>query len=161
TIAGLTIEAGRFSGGDGGAILNVSVTLTLTDDVLSNNETLSNSTTGSPALGGAVANENGATLTVTGCTFTANEVLGGEGGGRGFGGAIYNVKATATLTGSTFTGNVAQGGNGGSITSGHNFVGVAVAGAIDNDPGGSLTVAGCTFTANLARAGNGGRGGPG
>src|SRR5262249_52029282 len=80
TIAGLTIENGLASSspdvGAGGGILNVSSTLTLTHDVLSNNEGLGNSNNGNPAQGGAIANANGATLTVTSCTFTANEVIG-------------------------------------------------------------------------------------
>src|SRR5262249_18217439 len=42
TIAGLTIENGLTSGAGGGGILNMSSTLTLANDVLSNNETLGN-----------------------------------------------------------------------------------------------------------------------
>src|SRR6516164_7733470 len=163
TIAGLTIQNGLSSGssylGEGGGILNVSSTLTLNNDVLSNNEALANSPN-TASKGGAIANRNGGTLTITACTFTGNEALGQAGGGRGFGGAIYNV-ATATVIGSTFTGNLAQGGDGGLVTSGIHFVGVAAGGAIDNDNLGTLTVAGSTFTGNLAIAGNGGNGGSG
>src|SRR5205823_4912443 len=70
TVAGLTIENGLASSspsvGAGAGILNVSSTLTLTNDVLSHNIGLGNSNNGNPAEGGAVANANGATLTVTG-----------------------------------------------------------------------------------------------
>src|SRR5262249_61416951 len=86
---------------------------------------------------------------------------GGARGGRPSGGASYNSNRTATVSGSTFTANVAQGGDGGFVTNGHNFVGVAVAGAIDNDAEAILTVASSTFTGNEAIAGNGGNGGPG
>src|SRR5262249_22586218 len=60
TIAGLTIQNGFASGGDGGGILNVSSSLTLNNDVLSNNEAFANS----PYLesrGGAITNLNGGT----------------------------------------------------------------------------------------------------
>src|SRR5262249_49471345 len=129
--------------------------------VLSNNHARGNSDWGSLAQGGAIANENGAGLTVTGCTFTANEALGSDKGGRGFGGAIANNRSSVSITGSTFAHNLGQGGNGCFVSSGHVCVGGAVGGAIDNEGQGTLTIASSTFTGNMARAGNGGNGGPG
>ena len=86
TIAGLTIENGLDSGiAEGGGIFNRSSTLTLTNDVLSNNVAQGHST-GTPGEGGAIANLGGI-LMVTGCTFTGNQALGCDGGGKGEGGS--------------------------------------------------------------------------
>jgi hypothetical protein len=97
TIAGLTIEDGLASGAGGGGILNVSSTLNLCNDVLSSNVAFDNSNE-SQCQGGAILNRNGATLTITQCTFSGNQAIGRDAGGRGFGGAIYNKGATVTVT---------------------------------------------------------------
>src|SRR5262249_59249779 len=119
-------------------------------DVCASKQARANPDNGTPAKGGAIANANGAPLTGGGCTFAANVALGSDRGGRAFGGAIYNFNATATVRGSTFAANVAQGGDGGFITNGHNFVGVAVAGAIDNDALGTPTRPSSTFHCALS-----------
>jgi len=85
-------------------------------------------------LGGGIHNGDGATLTVSGSTFTGNSARDG--------GAIDNADfsgaGTLTVTGSTFTGNSA----------------ISDGGAIDNadnaDYGGTVTVSGSTFTGNSA-----------
>src|SRR5260370_13280082 len=75
TIAGLTITAGMVVGNDGGgAIVNAGSSLTLANDVLSNNAVLSDLS--GNAQGGAIVNVTGATLTVSNCLFTHNQALG-------------------------------------------------------------------------------------
>jgi hypothetical protein len=149
TIAGLKIENGLGSnGGQGGGILNISSTLTLSNDVMSKNVAVGNSSNGTFGWGGAVFNAHGATLAISGCTFSDNQALGSE-GGRGEGGAIFNWKATANITDSTFTGNLAQGGDGGNVASS----GLGLGGGLMNDVG-TLAVSGCTFIGNQARGGS-------
>jgi hypothetical protein len=155
----------------GGGIQNAG-TLTLQDVVLSGNEALGDSVTS--GVGGGLFNEPGAALTATRCTFTGNQVVGGQ--GIGFGGGIYNL-GVATVTGSAFTGNLAVGGQagygaGGAINDQNNatltvssstftdnqaVVGLsalpaAAGGAIDNEVGSALTVSGSTFARNSASA---------
>jgi hypothetical protein len=77
--------------------------------------------------GAAIANEGGATLSLTDCTLIGNSVSGGG----GFGGAIWN-RATATLTDCSLSGNSAPLG-----------------GAIRNS-GGVLTLSGCQLEGNTA-----------
>jgi hypothetical protein len=73
-----------------------------------------------------LANIGGSTLTVSGCTLSGNEAIGGAGGaggngGNGLGGGIFNdglsilpanagTPATLTVTGTTITDNSAIGG---------------------------------------------------
>jgi hypothetical protein len=160
TIAGLTIAHGRAAGRNGGGgILNEGSVLALANDVFSNNEAVGNNPNSSFG-GGAITNLTGATLTITGSTFVANEAIGAT-GGFGEGGAIWN-QAAACISASTFTGNQAFGGNGGTVTSAASLVGIANGGAIFNQTqGATLNVANSTFTANQAMAGNCGSGGRG
>jgi hypothetical protein len=153
TIAGLTIENGFGTSGDGGGILNVSSTLTLINDVLSNNQTNGKSTVDHAAEGGAIANKLGATLTVSGCTFSGNQAIGTD-FGSAFGGAIFSLLATLTITNSNFTGNLAQGGVGGKAPNGALNNGLALGGAIENDHDSPLSLSGCTFTGNQAIGGS-------
>jgi hypothetical protein len=109
--------------------------------------------------------DNAGTVTLTGCTFTANNATFGgaidSGDGRGGTGSV-------TVTGCTFSGNTASFGDGGAIDSGDNVGGGAVTvtastfsgnsatfagGAIDsgsNGGGGSVTVTASTFSGNTA-----------
>jgi hypothetical protein len=145
TIAGLTIENGLDSAsGHGGAVVNVSSTLNLMSDVLSNNHVLNSS----GASGGAVFNHNGGTLVVTSCKFSDNQAIGTKGASAG-GGAIENYRATATITGSTFTTNLAQAGDG---ANGISSFGQGRGGAIRNF--GQMTVKDCTIDGNQAKGGN-------
>jgi hypothetical protein len=187
TIAGLTITDGLAVGsgltGGGGGILNVGSTLTLTQDVLSNNEVHPES---GGANGGASSNVTGARLTVADCTFIhnrsiggsgaagngggilnnsslltvshttfiGNQAIGGTGGGNAAGGAVLsNLNSTATITDSTFLNNESIGGDGGAG-------GFARGGGIYNNRA-TLRVMDSTFTGNQARGGNGGTGGGG
>jgi hypothetical protein len=158
TIAGLTIENGLSAGSEGGGIFINSSTLTLINDVLSNNEAVGvgHSENGGEVHGGAIANFNGTTLIIRGCAFNGNEALGTDGGGRALGGAIFNHGSTATITDSTFSGNIAQGGNGGTATSGNPRIGLGEGGAIANDIRSTLTLASSTFTGNEAIGGSNG-----
>jgi hypothetical protein len=161
TIAGLTIEDGLAPQTEGGGIFNRSGTLTLINDVMSNNVAggVGHSVNGGEVHGGAIANFNGATLIISGCAFNGNEALGNDGGGRALGGAIFNHGSTVAITGSAFSGNIAQGGNGGTATSGNPRIGLGVGGAIANDIESTLTLTDCTFTGNEAIGGSNGTGG--
>ena len=84
---------------DGGGILIDAASLTLTDCTLAGNT--------ADILGGAIANVEGSTLTVSRCTFSNNGATGDVDGDNTFdawGGAIYN-EGTLTVSDSTFTGN--------------------------------------------------------
>jgi hypothetical protein len=162
TIAGLTITHGRTVGNNGGAgIQNVGSTLTLANDVLSDNVAFGDPNLGGRStfpVGGAVRSRNSATLTVTHCTFTANQAVGTDGGGNAWGGGIANdTGSVATVTGCTFTGNRAVGGDGGKSSSGQPILGHGEGGGIANFS--TLTVTNSTFAANQAIGGNGCQGG--
>jgi hypothetical protein len=162
TIAGMTITDGLANGSSpvlastGGAILNFG-SLTLSDDVLTNNRAIGDpgtSPTGRPggALGGGVANLGKGDLTISGSAFTGNRALGADGSsgtsaGNAQGGAITNF-ATASVTDSQFTFNVARAGSdeSGSLDA------TGTGGGIHNL--GSLTITGSTFSQNRAIGGN-------
>ena len=159
TIAGLTIAHGFDNSGDGGGgILNVGSDLTLSNDVLSNDQARGLDGTNTFVQGGAVNNLAGGILTVTGSTFLDNQVIGGHNGGAAGGGAIGNVSSTATISASTFVGNEALGGNSGVNIPDGFFFGSAFGGAVYNTLG-LLTVQRSTFTGNQAVGGSGGSGG--
>ena len=79
------------------------------------------------ALGGGLGSLDG-DLTITGCTFTGNQALGGTSSeGIAVGGAIASEAGNVTISNSTFTGNQARGSNGVTDIA----AGVAQGGAID------------------------------
>jgi hypothetical protein len=162
TIAGMTMADGLANGSapvlasTGGGILNFG-SLTLSSDVLANNEAVGNAST-SPtgrvggALGGGVANLGSSSLTIISSAFTGNQAVGadhssGASAGNALGGAIIN-SATATISDSQFTFNLAQGGS--DCTGSLDATGTG--GGISNS--GSLTVTGSTFSHNQAIGGN-------
>jgi hypothetical protein len=162
TIAGMTMTDGLANGSSpvlastGGGILNFG-SLTLSSDVLSNNQAVGDPSTsplGRPgtALGGGLANLGTGTLTISSSAFTSNQALGADGSsgtsaGCAVGSALYN-RATASISDSQFTFNVAQGGS--NCTGTVDAIGFG--GAIDNV--GRLTVTGSTFSHNQAIGGN-------
>jgi hypothetical protein len=77
-------------------------------------------------LGGAIFNNQGATLTITNSTFTGNTAAGGGGGsganaggnGQGLGGAVFNYAGNVTIVNSTLASNIVSGSgtnNGGAV----------------------------------------------
>jgi hypothetical protein len=164
TVTGLTLTDGLAfqvgAQGRGGAIENVGGTLTVANDVFSNNLARGVSSGGvggaidgratvthclfihnqaigdNAAAGGALT---GAT-TVTDSTFVGNQAIGGDNSTtlQGFarGGAIYNSVNTLTVVNSTFTGNQAIAGSGNTGPAGN--LGQAIGGGIANTEGGSF-----------------------
>src|SRR5262245_56085144 len=104
SISGLTIAGGNAGTENGGGIDNFGA-LTIRDSVFSGN-TATN--------GGGLANEGGATATVSDSTFTGNSV---SSLGIALGGGITSG-GTLTVRGSTFTGNSANFGGGGIASTG-------------------------------------------
>jgi hypothetical protein len=101
------------------------------------------------------------TLTVSHCTFTDNQAVGGAGNmggilvGVGLGGGIANDRGSmASVTGCTFTGNQAIAGAGAAGQNGADGLG----GGIANVLGSTLAVSACMLVDNQARGGAGGAG---
>jgi hypothetical protein len=141
TITGLTLTHGAAS--VGGAVLNDGGNLGLNADVLSSNRSFGDNGGDfthdfAGARGGAIASGNGATLSVTGCTFADNLAASTAADGGARGGAIFCVDSTVTVSNSTFRNNQAIGARG--ATSG--------GGAIYNFVLSTLTVSGSTFVSN-------------
>lgn len=165
TIAGLTITHGRSVGNDGGGgIRNVGSTLTLANDVLSNNVARGGAES---ARGGAIADLHGGALMVTDSTFVGNRADGSEHSRKTEGGAIFTSGApfyapVVTLVRCAFIANQAIGGNGLVVSpqaAGTPEVGLANGGAIHSgaeDGASTLTVEDSTFVGNQAIAGSGG-----
>jgi hypothetical protein len=155
TIAGLTITHGQAGGSNGGGgILNVGSALALVNDTFSNNEAVGNN---SERLfgGGAITNRTGATLTIAGCSFIANQAIGGSGGfGEGISNDGLSIAAqnvgmltTLTVTETTITDTQATGGTAGTGGSG----GTGVGGGVYFATGGEVCLDDATL---LALAGN-------
>jgi hypothetical protein len=162
TIAGMTMTDGLANGHSpvlasaGGGILNFG-SLTLANDVLSNNQAVGDTGT-SPtgrvgaALGGAVANLGSGSLTIANSAFTANQALGadhsnGNAAGNALGGALVSF-ATATISDTRFTHNVSRAG---SFCTG-SLDATGAGGGIYNS--GSLTITDSTFSHNQAIGGD-------
>src|SRR5262245_11206839 len=96
---------------------------------------------------------NAGTLTVSHCTLSANQAVGGAGHDARGGGIFNEAPGVLTVTHSLFSDNRAVGGDGGPAVHG----GEGAGGGIYNLDA-TLTVANCTFTGNQAAGGNGGLG---
>jgi hypothetical protein len=143
----------------GGALANAG-SLEITGATFTGNAALgSTSQLGSPSggsLGGAIGELDGATSTIKGSRFTANQALGTD-AGAGVGGAICNQDVvlfpftgrgvTSTVSQCTFENNTAKGGS--------NATDGAYGGAIEDLPGVNLAVLNCAFTGNQADSGGG------
>ncbi len=142
---------------NGGGIANeIGGSLTLTNSLLENN--IAAASAGNDSFGGAVLNLGSAT--VTGCTFTGDEVTGGGSGSYydgSYGGAIESFGfppsqlygSTLTVSHSTFSHNLAIAASG--VTFGD-------AAAIDVEFSAVATINTCTFTDNVGTAGDTGYG---
>jgi len=151
----LTITHGRAA--NGGGIWNPGGTLTLSHDVIADNQALG--APGSRAQGGGVFNQGG-TLTVEDTTFSANVVMGGTTltgtnttQGQG-GGLASDLGATTTVSHSVFADNRAIGGDGAPGVMGSNGGG----GGLWNRSGSVLTISHSTFSHNQGIGGAGGAG---
>jgi hypothetical protein len=134
-ISGLTVANGLAS--QGGGILNqTGSTLSLTHDILANNQAQGG------LGGGGILNETGANLSVTSSVVASNQAIAATGMDV-FGGGLLN-EGSANVTSSGFKGNQALAGA--SFT----FFGGSIGGAIDNFGGATLTVTGSTFVNNQA-----------
>jgi hypothetical protein len=169
TLSGLTIAHGRYDttlGGGiltfgGGGILNeVGATLTLVDDTLSFNQAVGHQTlgvNGQDEFGGALFNLG--TATVSDCTFTHNQVLGGGDAnsnlGGSAGGAIDNYDgATLTVTDSLFKSNQVVSADGvGYFSLGGAIENNAGTGELGDNTPSTATLTDCTFLDNLSQAG--------
>ena len=173
TFAANQAAGGTYLGSSGGAIFNATGSqATLSDSSFVDN--LARGHDGSGATGGrggAIANirfgllapETPASLRVSGCTFTGNQAVGGDGSngefnGKAIGGAIVTSGggSLTTVASSDFTGNLARGGAGGD----NGLGGPAWSGALDVGSA-TLTVADSTFENNQAIGGDSGKGGNG
>jgi hypothetical protein len=132
TLAHLTLTGGASSQG-GAVLIGGNAALTLDSDVLSGNQAVGD--THGNALGGAVYNSAGASLTIHNTSFVNNQTNGAN---ESFGGALANAGSLAII-GTSFTGNAALGTTGGPGTQG---------GAIGNQDGATATIKLTTFTGN-------------
>jgi hypothetical protein len=146
SLSGLTIANGLSD--QGGGIDNLG-SLTLNYDTLLGNKAVGDSST--TGNGGGVFNEAGASLSVTGCTFTNNQTVGNV--GVGMGGGIGN-EGSASVSASTFSANQATGGSAVVIIGPDSHTG-AKGGAIGDVFGATLDVRNSTFTGNQALNGLG------
>ena len=149
-----------------GMVNQVTVLLTLSNNILTGNEAIGGSggstlalPTADNAAGGGILNARGGTLSVAGCTITGNQAIGGASGqgsgGIAYGGGIDNAQGTLNLTDSTISTNLCQGGEGASGSAG----GIAAGGGVLNarvDAIGIIT--NCTISFNESLGGAGGAG---
>jgi hypothetical protein len=151
---------------DGELFTHLPVILTISNSIVAGNEALGGSggsTLASPiidiAIGGGIANLNGGTLNVAGCTITGNQAFGGASaqgsGGVALGGGIENYnQCTLNLTNSTVSTNLSQGGQGAGGSAG----GIASGAGISNDHGAIEILTDSTVSLNESLGGAGGAG---
>jgi hypothetical protein len=156
-ISGVTIQLGDpipiSTLAKGGGVLDEAATLTLSDDVVANNQADADgagaSGTGGQAEGGGVFNEGG-TLFVRDTKIVSNRASAigapGQAGGIATGGGI-DGRGTQTIEGVTFADNTADstGGAGG-------LGGISDGGGLAIFANGPTTLAASTFSGNLADA---------
>ena len=125
----------------GGGIYNIEGSLDGSGSTFSGNSALGGGTANQPGVGGAIYSTSGnvpTSVTLTGCHFLGNRILGlGQGGGAGIYSGKQNATATVTLTNCNFDDNSGD---------------EAFGGAIRNDSG-SLSVTGCILRQNVGNFG--------
>ncbi len=158
-ISGVTIQFGNpppVSGvAEGGGVLNEKATLTLSDDVITNNRAdasgAGNAGAGGIAEGGGVFNADG-TLVVKDCQVISNRANAvgdaDKAGGITMGGGIEGG-GTQTIDGSTFTDNTANS-TGGAGTNG--LGGISDGGGLRIAATGPTSLSASTFSGNVADA---------
>jgi hypothetical protein len=164
TLSGCDFTGNTASGGpgvlgNGGAVDNEGLVASMTirsSTFLDNQSAAGTGGSNADALGGAIMNCFGSSLTVTGSSFIGNEALGIGSGSVGGGGAIVNAAGGGTpsttavsITSCTFSGNVAGAVSGSSGVTGHG--GALLNGGIF----GTITVRSSTIAANTATLGGG------
>jgi hypothetical protein len=153
-ISGLTIANGLAV--QGGGIDNFGI-LSVTNCALLNNQAVGGSgasTTPDAANGGGIANEVGASLSLTN-SLLKNNVAAASAGNDAFGGAVLNLGST-TVAACTFTGNQVTGGGSSSYYDGSYGGAIESFGFPPNQLYGStLKVTDSTFNDNQAIAANG------
>ncbi len=165
------IDGEGFSGmGAGGAILNVTGTMSIERSHFEANQALggsggAGSTLGGPAFGGAITSGNispfgisESSLLVKRSSFVGNAATAGDGGAAGLAGGQANGGAVAVnnlgvgeLLHNQFVGNMATGGVGGSDAAG----GIATGGAVATAGGASLMMKRNLLRENSAVGGEG------
>ena len=166
-----TITGGTFSGNSayfGGAVQQNAGTMTVTGTLFSGNSASGEATETYPTgnAGGALELHQGATASISGCTFSGNTA--------GAGGAVYNdtfggAVSVAEISGCTFSGNTAEAEGGAIWNDGVMTVAEAVfkcnsviasdsepvqrGGAIVNTVDGVMTITDCRFSDNKAKQG--------
>ncbi|MCO6459234.1 MAG: hypothetical protein J5I93_28325 [Pirellulaceae bacterium] len=104
---GLATDDGSSPGtGQGGGVLNVFGSLTLTDALITGNQAVGD--LGQNGQGGGIYDVVGS-LSLVDSTISGNQALGGELGGIAQGGGVYSFGSTATASNSSITGNQALG----------------------------------------------------
>jgi fibronectin-binding autotransporter adhesin len=151
-VSGLTIADGLATGRTalGGGIFNDGGHLTLTAMTFIGNQVVGDDHPHAAAGGGAVASVYGATLAVTGCTFTGNGSVANR---RSEGGAVLSdVGSTLTVGSSQFAGNQSL-----ALVDNHerSFWFGGFGGAVATLGGGAATFSATTFTGNRALGGAG------
>jgi uncharacterized repeat protein (TIGR01451 family) len=155
TISGVTIENGLSTGGcnadcasSGGGIENEG-SLTVTNDVITDNSVVSGCVSNCGAFGGGIENDITGTLHVNDSTFTGNSSSGTCGSAcSGNGGAIINL-GNLIVTDSTFASN--SSGSGCTSNCAASGAGIENGSALNNSARASIT--GSTFTLNSASFG--------
>jgi hypothetical protein len=144
----------------------VTVILTLANSIVAGNEAIGGSggstlafASTDIAIGGGIANIQGGTLNVAGCTITGNQAIGGASasgnGAIALGGGIGNRNhSRLNLTNSTVSANLSQGGAGASGAAG----GGAAGGGIINDLGSIAILTNSILSLNESLGGAGGAG---
>ncbi|RMB08069.1 hypothetical protein [Eilatimonas milleporae] len=184
TLDGLVITDGAYDVGPGGGLLITQATVTITDSIISNNETTTD--------GGGVYGGNGANITISNSTITGNSGQNGGGisingnstiltidgttvsnnEGRFSGGGLeVDNDATVIITDSSFTGNTASsdvvpqfGGAGITLSGSATLANVTISGNTSANVGGGLILTddsaaslyNVTISGNAAENGGGG-----
>jgi hypothetical protein len=143
TLADLTLTGGLSS--QGGALsIGGTAALILDGDMLSGNQAVGDAN--GNALGGAVYNGAGASLTIDHTSFVNNQTNGAN---ASFGGAIANA-GTLSIENATFTGNAAVGSTTHAGSTSEGVPGGSQGGAIGNLDGSISTITLSSFTGNQA-----------